>query len=94
MGGLKRETTGQTASERFEKRTFGLDELDAHDRPCRLRVAEVREETDALLLHEQRGVRALESDEVLDALRVRHEQSLGKRLAQPIDACVHAFTFS
>ena len=58
-----------------------------------LEVAEVGEEPDAVALDEERGVRAVEADEVDDVHRVRDEQRLLERLLQACKAVVHAFSF-
>ena len=53
-----------------------LDRLDAADRPCAVRVPEVREELNAVALDEQRGIRAVEAAEIADVHRVRDEERL------------------
>ena len=58
-----------------------------------LDVAEVGEEPRAVLLDEERAVRALEAAEVADVRRVGDEQRLLEALAEAGDAVGHAFSF-
>src|SRR5205807_9304886 len=69
---------------------LGLDELDALDCRRRLRVAEIRVERQALLADKESGVRADEAGQVADVDRVRDEERLLERAAQPLDPVVHA----
>ena len=58
-----------------------------------LDVAKVGEEADAVVLHEECAVRALEAGEVADVGRVGDEERLLEQLPQSCDAIVHAFSF-
>jgi hypothetical protein len=66
--------------------------LDAVDLARGLDVAKVGEEAGAVVLDEERAVRALEADEVPDVGRIGDEQRLLELLAKPCDAIVHAFS--
>ena len=79
--GLEADRAGQPVGEILQERAFRLLELDTLDRPRCLRVAKVGEESRALALDEERGVRALEPDEIVDVRGVRDEQRLFQRLA-------------
>ena len=79
--------------ERADHAALRLHDLDAFDRARGLDVAEVGEELHALLIDEQRGVRAVEAGEIDDVLRVRDEERLLDQRAEAFDASVHAFSF-
>ena len=70
---LEADAPGQPVREIGEQRPLRLLELHAFDRARRLRVAEVGEEASAVLLDQERGVRAPESEEVEDVRRVGDE---------------------
>ena len=70
-----------------------LDDLDAVDCARSLEIAKVGEEPDAVAVDDERGVRAVEADEVDDVHRVRDEQRLLELFLQTCKAIVHAFSF-
>ena len=90
---LERDPARQLLGERTDHAALRLHELDALDGTRRLDVPEVGEELDALLVDEQRRVRALEAGEVDDVLRRRDEERLLDQRAEAFDASVHAFSF-
>jgi hypothetical protein len=79
----------QQLAELADRVALRLHRLDARDGACRLDVAEVREQPDAVALDEERAVRAVEADEVLDVDRVRDEQRPVEPLLQSADTIAH-----
>jgi hypothetical protein len=69
-----------------EQGALHFDELHTFDVPCGFRVPEVREQHRALLVDEQRDVRALEPRQIAHIDRRRDQERLGERAAQTIDA--------
>jgi hypothetical protein len=64
-------------------------DLDTFHGPRALRVAEVREQPDAVGLDEESRIGADETGQVADVRGRADEQRLLERLAQPVDALVH-----
>src|SRR5712691_2601764 len=79
----------QPAGEIGKQRPLRLLELHAFDGARRLRVAEVAEQASAVLLDQERSVRAPEPEEVEDVRWVGDEQRLLEHLPQTLDARVH-----
>src|SRR5439155_17035099 len=79
----------QPAGEIGEQRPLRLLELHAFDGARSLRVAEVAEEASAVLLDQERSVRAPEPEEVEDVRWVGDDQRLLEHLPETLDAGVH-----
>ncbi len=79
--GLEGEPAREALGELVEHGASRLHDLDVRHGARRLDVAEVGEELHALVVDEQRGVRAVEADEVEDVLRIRDEERLLELLA-------------
>jgi hypothetical protein len=73
---LEPDRVGDPAGEVAVDEALGLLDLNPCELPCPLGVAEVGEEPDAVLLHQKRGVRALEARQVQDVRRRGDEQRL------------------
>jgi len=90
---LEADLARELLGERADHAALRLHELDALDRARGFEIAEIREELHALLVDEQRCVRALEAGQVDDVLGVRDEERLLDQCAEAFDASVHAFSF-
>ena len=90
---LERDAPGEHVGELRDQVPLRQHGLDALDRLRGLEVAEVGEEARAVLLDEERAVRALEAAEVADVRRVGDEQRLLEVLAEAVDAVGHEFSF-
>ena len=82
--GLEPDRVGDPTGEVAVDEALGLLDLHPCELPCPLGVAEVGEEPDAVLLHENRGVRALEARQVEDVGRRGDEQRLLEQRPQPV----------
>src|SRR3954447_26843602 len=85
MVSLEADRPRQALGEVPQERAARLLEAYAVDCTRRLRIAKVREEPNAVGLDEQRSVRALEAEQVLDVDRIRNEEWFLERRAQPVD---------
>ena len=87
--GLEADRPREQLGERLEEIALGLDELGALDGAGALGVAVVGEELHALLVDEQRRVRARQPGEVANVCRVGDEKRLLELGAQLLDPVVH-----
>ena len=92
-GRLEADGAGQRLRELPDHIALRLHGLGLLDRARGLDVAEVGVEADAVVLDEQRAVRAVEADEVDDVHRVRHEERLFEPGLEACEAVGHAFSF-
>src|SRR5207253_1013458 len=84
--GFEPEPAVESLREVDEEGPLRLLRLDAVDLLCRLDVAEVGEETRrSLRVHEQRGVRRVETGEVADVDEVRDEQALVEAISESLE---------
>ena len=86
---LEGEPARQLLGQIAEKISVHLDELDAGHAPRRLRVAEVREQTNLLAVDHERRVRALETRQVAHVDGIADEERLVEALPQARDALRH-----
>src|SRR5215217_7716661 len=86
---FERDPSREQLAERAEEVARGLDDLDAVQGARLLGVTKVREQAHAVLLDEQRRVRAPECGEVADVDGVGDEERLVHERAEAVDASVH-----
>ncbi len=88
-GRLEADRAREQLGQRLVEVALRLDELGALDRPAALGIAVVGEDPDALVVDQERRVRAREAREVAHVRRVGDEERLLELLAQLVDPGVH-----